>query len=209
MSDVYTLAIDGFFPRLRSLRVYVLNAVINTALAKSLTMRKLRMSNLETFDLHLNHRDKPAKREEQVKWTAVKTLISDCIMPCLQRFSFVYQLSTSTEFRDIFQSSIFNNDNRHICVRFVLNIAPRNVLDSSDITNIFNIRSSRCNEHLVEYVSLVFVIFVDKTNVELTSNSFICDLYFRLLITNRQDLIMLGLLHHGQVGRYFLWIIMI
>jgi hypothetical protein len=208
MSDVYTLAIDGFFPRLRSLRVHVQNAVIDAA-TKSLTMTKLRMSNLETFNLHVIQRGNAAEGEEQVEWAVVETLISDCIMPCLQRFSFVYKLSTSAEIRDIFQSSVFNNDNRRICVRFVLNINASNVIDSSDITNIFNIRSSRYNELLVEYVSLVFVIFiVDKTNIELTFNSFIWVLCFRFMAMS-QDLTILGLLHHGQVGRCFRSITMI
>jgi hypothetical protein len=81
MSDVYTLAIDGFFPRLRSLRIYIRNAVIKTALTKPSTTTKLRMSKLETFDLYLNRRDEADEEEEQVKWAVVETLISDCIIP--------------------------------------------------------------------------------------------------------------------------------
>jgi hypothetical protein len=156
MSDVYTLAIDGFFPRLRSLRIYIRNAVIKTALTKPSTTTKLCMSKLETFDLYLNRRDEADEEKEQVKWAIVETLISDGIIPCLRRFSFVYKLSTSAEIRDIFESSLFNNDNRHVYVRFAFNMDASNVIDSSDITNIFNIRSSCYNELLVEYVSLVF-----------------------------------------------------
>jgi hypothetical protein len=114
------------------------------------------MSKLETFDLYLNRRDEADEEKEQVKWAIVETLISDGIIPCLRRFSFVYKLSTSAEIRDIFESSLFNNDNRHVYVRFAFNMDASNVIDSSDITNIFNIRSSCYNELLVEYVSLVF-----------------------------------------------------
>jgi hypothetical protein len=156
MSDVYALAIDGFFPRLRSLRIHVANAVIKTVSTELSTTTRLRTSKLETFDLYLNQRDEADEGEEQVKWAAVETLISYCVMPRLRRFSFVYELSTSTEIRDIFESSVFNNDNRHICVRFALDINASNVIDSSDITNIFNIRSSHYNELLVEHVSITF-----------------------------------------------------
>jgi hypothetical protein len=156
MSDVYTLAIDGFLSRWRSLRIHVGNPVIKTFSTELSTTTRLRMSKLETFDLYLKERRQVKEGEEQVKWAAVETLISYCVMPCLRRFSFVYGVSTSAEIRHIFESSLFNNNNRHICVRFALDINASNVIDSSDITNIFNIRSPRYNELLVEYMSIVF-----------------------------------------------------
>jgi hypothetical protein len=153
MSDIYILAIDGFLPRLRSLRIHVKNAVVQTEV---LTTTRLCMSKLETFNLYLKQRRQANEGEEQVKWAAVETLISNRVMPCLRRFSFVYGVSTSAEIQDIFESSVFNNDNRHISVRFALYINASNVIDPSDIINIFNIRSSRYNELLVEYVSILF-----------------------------------------------------
>ena len=189
MSDVYILAIDDFFPCLRSLRICVGKAAIKTALIEPSTMRKLRMSKLENFDLYLNERRAADEGEEQVKWVAVETLLSSRVMPRLRRFSFIYKLSTSAEIRNIFESSIFDNDSRHICVRFALNTDASDVKNSSEITHIFNAHSSRNNELLVESVSFVFPS-------SLTANSYVCDSYFRFL-TMGQGLTTLGLLHHG------------
>jgi hypothetical protein len=53
MSDVYTLAVDGFFPSLRLLRARVNNAVIKTVVSELPPTTSLRMLKLETLDLHL------------------------------------------------------------------------------------------------------------------------------------------------------------
>jgi hypothetical protein len=151
MSDVYTLAVDGFFPRLRSLRIHVNKVVIKTVSTGLPSTTSLRMPKLETFDLYLKR-----EKEEELKWAAVETLTSYSVMPRLRRFSLVYGLSTSTEIRHIFESSLFNNDNRHICVRFVLCLNASTVIDSSDITNILDIRSSCYNELFVKLVSIFF-----------------------------------------------------
>lgn len=164
MSDVYTLATDGFLPRLRSLRIHVKNAVIKTISTELLTTTRLRMSKLETFDLYIKKRGSADEGEEQVKWAVVETLTSYCVMPSLRRFSLVYNLLTSTEIRDIFESSLFNNDDRHICVRFAFYLNALTTENSSDITNIFNIRSSCYNELLVKFVSNFFIL-IEKTNI--------------------------------------------
>jgi hypothetical protein len=170
------------------------------------TSRRLRMSKLETFDLYLKDRGQADEGEKQVKWAAVETLTSYCVMPCLRRFSLVYDLLTITEIRHIFESSLFNNDDRHICVRFVFYLNASTVIDSSDITNIFDIRSSRYNELLVKHVSIFFIL-TGKTNIELKASSFTLDLCFRMMKISQQSAT-LGSPHHGQVGRHFGWIIM-
>jgi hypothetical protein len=166
MSDLYTLAIDGFLPRLRSLRIRVKNALIKTISTERLKTTRLHMSKLETFDLYLKDRDLTNEGEEQVEWSVVQRLTSYCVMPCLRRFSLVYTLWTIDEIRDIFQSSLFNNDDRHTCVRFVFYLNASPIENSSDITNMFNIRSSSTNELLVKFVSQFFIL-TKKINIEL------------------------------------------
>jgi hypothetical protein len=207
MSDVYALAIDGFLARLGSLRIHVNNAVIKTVSTELSTTTRLRMSKLETFDLYLKRRGQANEGEEYVKWTVVETLTSYCVMPRLRRFSLVYDLSTSTEIRHIFESSLFNNEDRHIRVPFVFYLNASTAIDSSDITNIFNIRSSHHNELLVKHVSSFFIL-TEKINIELKASSFIPDLCFRMMKISQQSAT-LGVPHHGQVGRHFGWIIMI
>jgi len=153
MSDVYTLAADSFFPSLRFLRIHVNNAVVKTVLSELPTTAILHMPNLEIFDLYLNERDEADEGEEQVKWTILETLTSRAVMPRLRRYSLIYGLSTSVESRLIFQSSLFNNDKRHIHVRFALYINSSTCMDSYDITNICDIRSPGDNNIFVQYVS--------------------------------------------------------
>jgi hypothetical protein len=154
MSDVYTLAMDGFFPSLRLLRVYVKNAVIKTVSTDLPATTSLRMPKLETFDLYLKWRQEATEEEEEVKWAAVETLICHSVMPRLRRCSLFYNLSTGIEIRDIFQSPLFNNDERHIHVRFALYLNTSIFIDSSDITNIFDIRFACYNQFFVQYVSI-------------------------------------------------------
>jgi hypothetical protein len=153
MSDVYALAVDGFFPHLRTLRIYVNNAVIKTALMGIPSIASLRMPNLETFDLYVKQRGEAEDGEERVEWTTLETLTSRFAMPRLRRYSLTYSLSTNAEIRHIFQSSLFNNDERHIRVQFSLYISTMTSMDSSDTANICNIRSTRDNNIFVQYVS--------------------------------------------------------
>jgi hypothetical protein len=154
MSDVYALAVDGFFPRLQSLRIYVQKSVIKTVSSGLPATTSLRMPNLETFDLYLKQRGQEDEGEEQVKWTTVETLTSHSVMPRLRRYSLIYGLSTSTEIRHIFQSSIFDNDERHIRIQFAFYINTATFIDSSDITKICDIRSTRDYNIFVQYVSI-------------------------------------------------------
>jgi hypothetical protein len=73
MSDVYELAVDGFFPRLQSLRIYVNKSVIKTVSSGLPAIAKLRMPTLETFNLYLKQRGQAGEGEEQVQWTTLET----------------------------------------------------------------------------------------------------------------------------------------
>ncbi len=150
MSDVYELAVDGFFPRLQSLRIYVNKSVIKTVSSGLPAIAKLRMPTLETFNLYLKQRGQAGEGEEQVQWTTLETLTSHSVMPRLRRYSLIYNLQTSVEIRHIFQSSLFHNDERNIDVRFGLYLITTTPIDSSDATNI---RSVRYNNSFVQYVS--------------------------------------------------------
>jgi hypothetical protein len=154
MSDVFDLAVDGFFPRLQSLRVYVKKSVIKTVSSGLLAITKLRMPNLETFHLHLRQRHQAGEGEEEVKWTTLETLTSPSVMPRLRRYSLVYVLSTNAEILHIFQSSLFHNDERHIDFRFGLYLITTTALDSFDITNVCDIRSTHYHKTIVQYVSI-------------------------------------------------------
>jgi hypothetical protein len=161
MSDVYALAVDGFFPRLQSLRIYVNNAVIKNVSTGLPAITSLHMPKLETFDLYLKARGEGDDEEEKVEWVTVATLTSHSVMPRLRRYSLIYALSKNIEIRHIFQSSLFHNDERHIRVRFALYLDASTSIDSSDIINICDIRSARYNKIFVQYVS-IFSICLGK-----------------------------------------------
>jgi hypothetical protein len=154
LSDVYALAVDGFFPRLQSLRIYVQKSVIKMVSSGLPAIASLRMPNLETFDLYLKQRGEVEEGEEQVEWTTVEKLTSHSVMPRLRRYSMIYTLQTSAEIRNIFQSSLFDNDERHIRVRFGFYLITTTSIDSSDNTNICSIRSTQYNKTVVQYVSI-------------------------------------------------------
>jgi hypothetical protein len=154
MSDVYALAIDGVFPRLRSFRIYVGNAVIKTVSSRLPAIASLRMPNLETFDLYLKQRGLVGEGEEQVDWTTVETLTSHSVMPSLQRCSLLYTLLTSIEIQQIFESPLFDNDARHVHVRFGLYLDASTFMCSSDITKICAILPKCYNNICVQYVSI-------------------------------------------------------
>jgi hypothetical protein len=154
MSDVYELVIDGFFPRLQSLRIHVNKSVIKTVSSGLAAIENLRMPNLETFDLYLKQRGQADGGEEQVQWTTVETLTSHSVMPRLRRYSLIYSLQTSVEIRHIFQSSLFHNDERQIHVRCGLYLTTMTPIDSSDAIDICDIGSARFNKTFVQYVSL-------------------------------------------------------
>ena len=162
MSDVYLLAMNDFFPRLRSLRIHVNKPVFRTITTESSMLTRLHMSKLETFDLRLRRNGEVLQEEEGVQWAVVERLISSSVMPRLRRFSILYDLSTSTEIEQIFQSSLFN-DQRHIRVRFALFLRTWNVAEETEITNIFNIRSSRYSELLARNVSIFFTLHETST----------------------------------------------
>jgi len=166
MSDVYALAADKFLPRLHSLRIYVHKSVIKTISTRLSAIANLRMPTLETFDLCLQRRAQADEDEEEVKWTTVETLTSQFVMPHLRRCSLIYSLSTSVEIRHIFQSSLFNNDERHIRVQFALYINASTSIDSSDITNICDIHSTDYNNIFVQYVSN-FPFYLEKSMLNL------------------------------------------
>jgi hypothetical protein len=152
MSDVYALAVDGFFPCLQSLCIYVGKAVIKTVSSGLPATASLRMPNLETFDLHLKQRGEAGEGEEQVKWKTVETLTSRSVMPRLRRYSLIYSLSTSAEIQHIFQSPLFDHGKRQIRVQFALYINASTSIYSSDITHICNIRSTRDNNIFLQCV---------------------------------------------------------
>lgn len=154
MSDVYALAVDGFLPRLQSLRIYVQKSVIQTASSGLLTTTSLHMPNLESFVLYLRKRDKAGEGEEQVKWTTVETLSSHSVMPRLRRYSLIYTLETSAEIGHIFQSFLFSNDKRNVRVRFGLYLITTTSIDSFHTTNICDIRSVHYNKTVVQFVSI-------------------------------------------------------
>ena len=154
MSDVYTLAADGFLPRLKSLRIYVENSVIKTVLTEPPSIKTLRMPELERFDLRLKREGEADEGEEQVRWITVETLTSHLVMPRLRRFSLIYGLQTKTEIRHIFQSPLFDNDERHVLFRFKLVCVTTTSIDSSDITHICDIPSVYYNKALLRYVSI-------------------------------------------------------
>ena len=153
MSDVYAMAVDGFFPCLKSLRVYVMNTYIKTVLNGRPAIASLRMPNLETFDLHLKQQGEADEGEEQVNWTVVETLTSRSVMPRLRRYSLIYGLLTSAEIRHIFQSSLIDYDDRDIRMQFAFCVNRGTSINSSDITNVCDIRSTRYYNIFVQYVS--------------------------------------------------------
>ena len=158
MTDVYALAVDGCFPYLRSLRIYVNNAVIETVSIGLPYITSLRMPKLEIFDLCLKWRGEEADGEEKVEWETVETLVSYSVMPRLRRYTLIYTLSTSYEIRRILQSSIFHNDKRSFRVRFALHLNTSTSIDSSATINICDIRSTRYNKIFVQYVSIFLSI---------------------------------------------------
>ncbi|CAF3892099.1 unnamed protein product, partial [Rotaria sp. Silwood1] len=151
MSDVYTLAVDGFFPCLQSLHIYVHKSVIKTVSTGLPAIANLHMPNLETFYLYVKKQGKANEGEEQVEWATLETLTSHSVMPRLRRYSLIYNLSTSVEIQHIFQSSLFNNDKRHIRIQFALHINSLTSIDLSDIIDICDIHSTHYNNIFVQY----------------------------------------------------------
>ncbi|CAF3913950.1 unnamed protein product [Rotaria sordida] len=109
------------------------------------------MPNLETFDLYVKKQGKANEGEEKVEWATLETLTSHSVMPRLRRYSFIYNLSISDEIQHIFQSSLFNNDKRHIRIQFALHINSLTSIDLSDIIDICNIHSTHYNNIFVQY----------------------------------------------------------
>ncbi|CAF3038541.1 unnamed protein product [Rotaria sp. Silwood2] len=136
MSDVYTMPIDGLFPHLRSLRIYVKYAIIKTVSIEDLNIKRFHMAKLEKFDLYIKGRRNTKEDEKQVEWTDLERLICNSVMPSLREFSFIYTLLTIVDIQHLFQSSIFQNHERHIRVRFALHINAKTSINLSDITNI-------------------------------------------------------------------------
>lgn len=154
MSEVYALAVDGFLPHLRFLRVYVNRSIIKTVLLELSSTTSLRMRNLETFDLYLKQRCKPNEGgEEEVEWPTVETLTSPSVMPRLRQFSLIYTLSTSAEIRQISQFLLHNID-RHIRTRFAFCIPTATPINAYDAANLHHIRSTYPNDFLVQDVSI-------------------------------------------------------
>ncbi|CAF1446250.1 unnamed protein product [Rotaria sordida] len=109
------------------------------------------MPNLERFDLYVKKQGKANEGEEKVEWATLETLTSHSVMPRLRRYSFIYNLSISDEIQHIFQSSLFNNDKRHIRIQFALHINSLTSIDLSDIIDICNIHSTHYNNIFVQY----------------------------------------------------------
>ena len=154
MSDVYTLLVDGVLPRLQSLRVDVDRCVIRTVLTEPPSIKRLRMPELKRFDLQLRRHGQADEGEEQVRWMTVETLTSHSVMPRLRRFSLIYGLQTIAEIQHVFQSSLFDDAERHILFRFKLDLVTPTSIDSSDITNICDTRSTHYNKGILRYVSI-------------------------------------------------------
>ena len=153
MSDVYLLAVDGFLPHLKSLRIYVQHAIVTTVSSALPPTASLCMSNLKTFDLYLNQRRRPNEDEEEVKWITVETLTSRSVMPRLRRCSLIYGLSTSAEIPHISQF-LFDIDERHIRIQYAFYIPIATSIDSSDIDYIRHICYTHSNSIFVHYVSI-------------------------------------------------------
>jgi hypothetical protein len=84
----------------------------------------------------------------------VEALTSDSVMPRLRHCTLVYNLSMSTEIIDIFASPLFDNDKRHVRVRFALHLDSSVPIDSASACNISEVRSAHYNEIFVQHVSL-------------------------------------------------------
>jgi hypothetical protein len=148
MIDVYALAVDGFLPCLRSLRVHVSQWSMENVPGPLPDVTSLHMPQLETLDLHLNRKDK------SIEWKSVEALTCRSVMPRLRQCTLVYSVSMSVEIPCIFASPLFDNDERHVHVRFMLHLDASVPIDLSTAFNISEVRSGRYNEIYVEYVSL-------------------------------------------------------
>ncbi len=163
LSDFYELAADGSFPRLKWLDIFVNKSVIKTISAEVPAITNFHMPNLETLNLNLKRTYEANEEEKQIPWTTVETLTSCSVMPRLRRYTLIYTLWTNDEITQIFESSIFHNDERHIDFRFRFDIFTRTPMDSFyDITKINNIRFTN-NQTIIQYVS--FFILDRKINV--------------------------------------------
>ena len=103
MSDVYALVIDGFLLRLKSLRICVRKSIIKTILTEPPSIERLRMLELEIFNLALKRRRKAVNEDkEEVKWLTVEKSISRSVIPRLRRFMVYRQVLSSRYISIIF-----------------------------------------------------------------------------------------------------------
>lgn len=156
MSDVYLLAADGFLPHLKWLRIYVQRSIITTISSELPSITSLRLPNLETFDLYLEHQQTENEDEEEVKWTTVKKLTSRSVMPRLRRCSLIYALPTSDEISDISQF-LFDIDERQIRLQYVFCIPIGTSADSSYIDYVRHICHTHPNNIFVQYVRIILL----------------------------------------------------
>jgi hypothetical protein len=144
---VYAFAVDGFLPHLRSLRVQMRESNIVSVSGSLPVVTSLRMPHLERFDLYANRLDR------KVEWTKIEALTTADVMPRLRQCSLVYDLLSSSDIRHIFASPLFDNDERHVRVRFMLRLRAQIPANSAEAHYISEMRSARYNEISVEHVS--------------------------------------------------------
>ncbi len=145
ISDVYALAVDGLLPHVQSLCVRLCR-VRTTSITKPLPdVASLCLPELHSVYLSLS-------QETDIKWEIVEALSSLPVMPRLRRCSLEYRMPNDTNLKQIFSSPLFDNDERHVRVRFILREYTGGfVLPDGDNRPI--VLSGRYNEIYHEYVS--------------------------------------------------------
>jgi hypothetical protein len=147
MYNVYAVAVDGVLPRLRSFRVELSRYKIRSDTQSLPPLASLGLPKLESFDFIVK------LEGGEVEWTVIEALTSLMVMPRLRCCTLDYDMTMGTDLLNIFRSPLFDNDERHVRVRFVLNYCtlasdfPTYLLDKSIA------HSGRYNEICRGYVS--------------------------------------------------------
>ena len=153
LSDVYGLAADGFLPRLQTLRVTVVTTSIKTTATDSSFAKQHRLANLRAFDLCLDRQERAAEGERSATWLDVEKLLSPSVMPCLSRCSLVYTLAMDDDIREIAQSSLFADGERHVRIQFALYAKVSITANDPEVAVLRDIRFGHVKDVYAELVS--------------------------------------------------------
>ena len=145
MYHIYILAVKGILPRLQSLCIRLYSVETN-APGPLPDVANLHLPELENLCLCL-------RGYQKVKWNSVEALTSLSVMPRLRHCVLDYNLEMDTDIRRIFASPLFGNDERHVHLRFLLNINDQILPLSSNDDHISTVRSGLYNEIYLKYVS--------------------------------------------------------